>query len=108
KGEVELGEGISGEAEVEGGAILSNVLRRAGFRDGDHAVLPERPGERDLRRRGAVAIGDRLQRPAPEQPALLDWRIGHDWNPPRPAPRKQVELDPATAQVVEDLVGGDG
>ena len=44
------------------GPVLAHVLERRGLRDHDHAVLPQQPGERDLRRRRVVAARDLLQR----------------------------------------------
>src|SRR4029077_18052935 len=84
------------------------MLERRRLRDHDHAVLAQEPGERDLRRTGAVPRGDLNQGTVAENAALLERGIRHDRDPPLAAPRDQLVLRAAAAEVEEDLVGGDG
>jgi hypothetical protein len=81
------------------------VCDGAGLGDRDDAILPEQPGERDVRRRHVVTSRDGAQRAMAEQPALLDRRVRHHRDLLLAAPGQQIELDAAPREVVEHLVG---
>src|SRR5690242_19135231 len=81
EGAVERGEIVGIECEVDGAAVVADMLERRRLGDHDHTVLPQQPRERNLRRTGAVPCGDFLQRPVAENAALLERGIGHDRNP---------------------------
>ena len=69
---------------------------------------PEHPRERDLRRRGAVLLGDLADGAgSATQRAAVDRRVRHERHAPLAAPRQQVELGLAAREVVEHLVGRD-
>jgi hypothetical protein len=75
------------------------------FGDRDEVGLAQDPGERDLGRSGFVALRDFFERGAIEQiPATANRRVAHDRDPVLLAPWKEIELDPALAEVIENLV----
>ena len=75
KGALEFGEVLLRKIEIECSAVLAHMLRSCSLRNGDDSVLPEQPGERHLRWRGAVMCRDVPEFSTTEQPALLDGRV---------------------------------
>src|SRR5467141_974618 len=49
---------VVGQVEVRRGDVLLDLLHAGGAGDGHHVGLPDQPGQRHLRRRGAVLRGD--------------------------------------------------
>jgi hypothetical protein len=105
EGGVEHREILGGQAQVGRTAILAHMRRGARSRDGDQPVVPDRPGERQLGRRGAVAGSDTLQHRISEEAALLDRRVRHHRQTVLLAPGQEVPLDATMTQIVEHLVG---
>jgi hypothetical protein len=75
------------------------------LRDRDHVALPQQPGKRNLRRRGAPPRRDRREIAVGQEPALAQRAVGHHRHPLPAHPRQQLPLDAALAQVIEHLVG---
>ena len=93
------------EAERERSVILPHMRNVGRLWNGNNAVLPEQPSERDLSGLCVVSSRYAFQRSMTKQPPLLDRRISHDRDASLAAPRQQIVLDAAPCQVVENLVG---
>ena len=87
--------------------VLARVRRIGRLRDGDDVAVAHGPGDGDLCRGRVVALRDRRQCFGLQQPpALPQWRVGHQRDLPFGAPRQQVVLDAAAADMVQHLVAG--
>src|SRR5205823_7046326 len=105
---VKLAEIVARQSQRKCAVVLANVLRRARLRDRDHSILPKRPGQGHLCRRRPMPNGDPLHSLVSQQSRLFDGRICHDGYIALATPWEQIELDAATAQVVQDLIARDG
>src|SRR5437016_5334992 len=108
EGFVELIEVALGQLDVGCAAVLANVLWVRGFRDRDHAVVADDPGEGDLRGRRVVPLGHAFQdRMRVREQSLLDGRVRHDRAMPLAHPGEEIPFDAAPFKVVQDLVRHD-
>src|SRR6516165_3336423 len=100
KGAVERRQVLFGQGDTERAAVVAHMLEACGFRDHNHALLPQEPGERHLRRCRVPAAGDLGERAVMEQAALAERRISHDRDAALAAPRQKVPFGAAARQVV--------
>src|SRR5256885_12503172 len=101
---VQLSQVGGSKREVDCGYVFADVPGRSRLRDCDDAPMPKHPRETDLRRRRLVPNGNALHDRMREQARLLYRRIRHYWHAAFLAPRQQIGLDAATAQIVENLI----
>ena len=81
------------------------MCNRTRFRDGDKAIVAQRPGKCDLRR-GCANLGRYfVERGMACEASLLDGTIRHHWHFVLGEPRQQVQLGASTDEIVEDLIG---
>src|SRR6185437_3434186 len=106
EGAVELGEFLGRQREVERRPVLAHMVDVAGLGDHDEGIAGKEPGQRHLSRGHAAAGGDLAQRALPQEPTLLDRRIGHDRHPALAAPGQEIPFDAPPGKIVEHLVGG--
>src|SRR5262245_3903423 len=79
------------------------MCRDSRFGDGEGAMVREKP-EGYLPGRGAVSIGDFVERPGSWHSTLSEWAVCDHRDPVRRAPGNHGVLDSALLQIVEDLV----
>ena len=90
RGRVQLGDVVGAEHDLGGADVLGQAL--VGARRDDHARhhrLQQQPRERDLRRRGAMALGDAAQ-DVDDRVAALDDRTARSDRPRRSACRPRA------------------
>src|SRR5437879_3447809 len=105
KGFIEIGQIVWRQANVERATVLANMLRLARLRYRTYAVLAQHPGQRHLCRGCAETRRNRLECDMTQHTALLDRRIGHNGDAAALAPWQELELDAATLEIVEHLIG---
>src|SRR5579883_454927 len=92
---------------IERSAVLSYVRRGPCSGNSVQTSVPKDPGERYLSWRHAMPGRHFPKHRVAEQSPLFDGRIGHDWEAACTAPGQQIIFNPASREVVENLVGGD-
>src|SRR5438093_13754672 len=68
------------------------------------AWLREQPRQRDLRRGHAGARCERGEPTIAQQPAFVEWRVGHRYHAVAATERQQVPLDASAVEVLDHLI----
>lgn len=96
------------EHQLEGATVVGDVGDVAGIWDSDDQGGAEHPGKGDLKRRRAMAFGDRCEGGGVGELTLADRAVGHCRDAALRKLRQQVELRTALGDIVEDLIGHAG